>query len=307
VPSWRTPLAYAAPRIERPHTDAAARVREAYEHCAGVSRASGSSFLAAFWLFPREQRRALHAIYAFCRMADDIADDPSVHGDRTLLLERWRGELDHAYQGRSQHPVGVALGDAVQRFQLPKQWFVDLLAGIETDLSGAPIERFADLERYCYCVASTIGLLVVGVRGIQHDATYDYAVNMGIAVQLTNVLRDVGEDAAAGRVYLASEDLERMGIAPAALARRERSEALRLLFALYAERARIRYERAEAALPAELRRQLRPVGAMGAIYRDLLETLQARGFPCLEHSLRLSRTRRLAIAARAWLNPGVAA
>lgn len=282
----------------------AGELRAAYAHCAGIARASGSSFLSAFWLFPREQRRALHAIYAFCRMADDIADDADVGGDRDLLLLRWRAVLDDAYLGKALHPVGVALGDAVHRFRLHKQHFADLLGGIETDLRGPRIERFEELEHYCYCVASTIGLLVVELRGMQGSAIRDYAVNMGIAVQLTNVLRDVGEDAAAGRIYLAREDLARMGVSPESLRERERSEALRLLLALYAERARIRYERAESAVAPELRRRLRPVGAMGAIYRDLLETLQARGFPCLERSLRLSKTRRFAIAARAWLAAG---
>jgi len=283
-------------------------IRDAYAHCGRVARASGSSFLAAFWLFPRAERQALHAIYAFCRMADDIADDDSIRGDRLLLLARWHQVLDEAYLGKSDHPVGIALADAVVRFRLNKRWFEDLLTGIEADLFGAPIERFADLERYCYCVASTIGLLVVGVRGLHGDAIRDYAIQMGIGVQLTNVLRDVGEDAAHGRVYLAREDLERMQVAPESLRVAARSEAHRLLFALYAERARIRFERAEAApLSADERRRLRPVGALGAIYRDLLDTLQARGFPCLEPSLRLSRARRMAIAARAWLAPGAVA
>ena len=273
----------------------------AYAHCAAISRASGSSFLSAFWMFPREERRALHAIYAFCRLADDIADDPAVQGDRSRLLERWRAELDAAYLGKARHPVGVALGDAAHRFRLPQEWFVDLLAGIEADLQGAPIERFGDLERYCYCVASTIGLLVVRVRGMQGEPVESYARNLGIAVQLTNVLRDVGVDAAAGRVYLAREDLARMAVDPESLTQREPSEELRLLLALYAERARIRYERAQALVPDELRRALRPAQAMGAIYRDLLETLHARGFPCLGESLRLSKTRRLFIAARVWL------
>jgi phytoene synthase len=278
---------------------------DAYAHCAKVARASGSSFLAAFWLFPRAERRALHAIYAFCRMADDIADDPDIAGDRVALLERWRRVLDEAYLGKSEHPVGVALGDAVARFRLPKRWFEDLLVGVELDLYGAPIERFVELERYCYCVASTIGLLVCGVRGLQGDAVRRYAVDLGIAVQLTNVLRDVGEDAASGRIYLAREDLERMEVAPESLREGPRTEAQRLLFALYAERARIRYERAELApLSADERWRLRPADAMGAIYRDLLDTLQARGFPGLGPALRLSRTRRLAVAARRRLVPG---
>jgi phytoene synthase len=240
-------------------------------------------------------------------MADDIADDAGVRGDRLALLARWRGVLEEAYLGRSRHPVGIALGDAVARFQLPRRCFEDLLTGIELDLFGAPIESFADLERYCYCVASTIGLLVVAIRGAHGGAVREYAIHMGIAVQLTNVLRDVYEDAAAGRVYLAREDLLRMQVTPESLRRRERSEAQRLLFALYAERARIRFERAEAVLGPEARRRLRPVEAMGAIYRDLLDALQAQGFPSQGPSLRLSRRRRMAVAARAWLAPGLAA
>ena len=282
-------------------------VASAYAHCAAITRASGSSFLSAFWMFPREERRALHAIYAFCRLADDIADAPDVQGDRGRLLERWRAELDAAYLRKARHPVGVALGDAAHRFRLPQQWFSDLLAGIEADLRGLPIERFSELEHYCYCVASTIGLLVVRVRGMQGEAVESYARHLGIAVQLTNVLRDVGSDAASGRVYLAREDLARMDVAPESLAGGALSEELRLLLAVYAERARIRYERAQALLPGELRRALRPAQAMGAIYRDLLDTLQARGFPCLGSALRQSKTRRLAIAARVWLGAGGAA
>jgi phytoene synthase len=234
-------------------------------------------------------------------MADDIADDEEVRGDRLALLARWRAVLDEAYLGQSSHPVGVALGDAVARFGLPKRWFEDLLTGIELDLFGAPIEHFADLERYCYCVASTIGLLVVGVRGLQGVAVRNYAVHMGIAVQLTNVLRDVYEDAAAGRIYFAREDLLRMQVEPESLRRREHGEAQRLLFALYAERARIRYERADTALGPAERRRLRPVEAMGAIYRDLLDTLQAEGFPGDGPALRRSHAHRMAVAARAWL------
>ncbi|MGH7338123.1 MAG: phytoene/squalene synthase family protein, partial [Myxococcota bacterium] len=186
-------------------------MRGAYAHCAEIARRSGSSFLAAFWMFPREQRRALHAIYAFCRLVDDIADDPALRGDRGMLLERWHEELVDAYRGKARHPVGIALGDAVERFALPEQCFLDLLAGIEADLRGGEFETFAELEHYCYCVASTIGLLVCGVRGLRDERVRDYALHLGIAVQLTNVLRDVGEDAAAGRIYLAREDREACG------------------------------------------------------------------------------------------------
>jgi phytoene synthase len=273
----------------------------AYAHCADVVRASGSSFSAAFWMFPREQRRALHAIYAFCRLADDIADAPEVAGDRGRLLARWRGELRDAYRGKATHPVGVALGDAARRFELSEQIFAELLRGIESDLTGASVETWDDLRRYCYRVAATVGLLVVRVRGSRHPLATEYAESLGIAVQLTNVLRDVGEDAAGGRIYLPREDLLRLGVSAEDLLARRMTDEIRLLLALTAERARLHYERAESLLPREERQILRPAEAMGRIYRTLLDELHERGFPCLGPALRLSRPRRLAIAAGAWL------
>jgi len=282
-------------------------VLDAYAHCAGIARRSGSSFLAAFWMFPREQRRALHAIYAFCRLVDDIADDPALRGDRGMLLERWHEELVDAYRGKARHPVGIALGDAVHRFHLPEDCFLDLLAGIAIDLRGDEIETFAELEHYCYCVASTIGLLVCGVRGLRGANVRDYAVNLGIAVQLTNVLRDVGEDAAAGRIYLAREDREAFGVTVQSLAAPAHSDALARLLETYARRARERYVLAQRLLPGEHRRSLRPAQAMGAIYRELLEALERRDFPTHGPAFRLSKPRRVAIAAREWLGMGASA
>lgn len=276
----------------------------AYAHCARVVRDSDSSFASAFWMFAKPRRRALHAIYAFCRLADDIADDPEVRGDRAALLRRWKQELAAAYDGNPRHPVGVALADAVRRFELPRTLFLELLEGVEMDLDGVVMKRFEDLRRYCHCVASTVGLLVVRVLGARDPRAFEYAEHMGIAVQLTNVLRDVGCDAAAGRIYLAREDLARLDVPEACLGARRMTGDLRLLLALYAERARLHYDAAAAALPEAERRRLRPAEAMGRIYRDLLEQLQARGFPCLGEPLRLSRRRRLAIAAATWLGRG---
>ena len=276
-------------------------LRAAYEHCRQVTRRSGSSFASAFWMVRPERRRALHAIYAFCRMADDIADDPSVRGDRERLLERWREELEAAYLEKSTHPVGIALADTVHRFRLPRATFLELLEGVESDLRGERFESFEQLRHYCHCVASTVGLLLVRVFGYRNPRTLDYAEELGLAVQLTNVLRDVGEDAASGRIYLPSRDLERFGVDPETLRAGRMTDELRLLLGCYAERARIHYDRAAALLPPEDRHALRPARAMGAIYRALLEELQRRGFPCFEGALRQSRPRRLGIAAAAWL------
>ena len=276
----------------------------AYAHCARVTRASGSSFAAAFWMLPAPRRRALHAVYAFCRLADDIADAPEVAGDRAKLLERWRRELDDAYAGKATHPVGIALGDAVARFSLPQGVFAELLRGIETDLAGEVVESFEDLRRYCFRVASTVGLLIVRILGARAEGVDEYAENLGIAVQLTNVLRDVGEDAAAGRIYLPRDEMDGLGIRPEDLRAERPGDPLRLLLALTAERARVHYERAERALPAGQRRRLRAAQAMGRIYRSLLDELYARRFPCLGPPLRLSRGRRLAIALLAFAGLG---
>jgi phytoene synthase len=256
-------------------------------------------------MLPGEKRRALHAIYAFCRLADDIADDPALGADRGLLLARWRGELERAYLGKSRHPVGIALGDAAHRFRLPERLFDELLEGVASDLRGERPRSFEDLRRYCHCVASTVGLLLVRVLGYRNPRSLDYAEAMGIAVQLTNVLRDVGADAAAGRVYLPGEDLEHFGVRLEDLLRSERSDGLRLLLALTAERARLYYERAGALLPDEDRRRLRAAEAMGRIYRALLDELSRQGFPCRRDPVRLSRARRLAIAASVWLGAGL--
>ncbi len=279
----------------------AAALDRAYAHCAEITARSGSSFAAAFWMLPKPRRRALHAVYAFCRLADDIADDPAVQGDRKRLLDRWREELDASYAGASEHPVGVALADAARRYQLPKDVFEDLLRGVEWDLTGATIESFPDLERYCYRVASTVGLLIVRILGARQPRALQYAERMGIAVQLTNVLRDVGEDAVEGRIYLPREDLARFGVRPETLREGKMTEEIRLLLATTAERARIRYEEAERLMPEEDRLALRPAQAMGGIYRALLDELHDRGFPCLGPSLRLSKPRRLGIAARTFV------
>jgi phytoene synthase len=271
----------------------------AHAHCRAVTLRSGSSFAAAFWMFPKPKRQAVHAIYAFCRFADDVADDPSLLGNRALLLDRWRAELGAAYDGKPSHPVGIALADAVRRFDLPRGIFEELLAGVESDLERAPLETFEDVTRYCFRVASTVGILLVRLLGYQSPRALDYAEAMGIAVQLTNILRDVGEDAAAGRIYLAREDMHRFGVSRQSLVADPTPDELRVLLACYAERARLYYERAERLLPEEDRARLRPADAMGRIYRALLEELQR--FPHTAPALRLSSARRLAITASVWL------
>lgn len=279
----------------------------AYLHCRDVTRRSASSFAAAFWLLPPERRRAVHAVYAFCRLADDIADDTALKGDRHQLLELWRAELEATFRGASTHPVGIALGDTIQRFDLPRGIFEELLLGIESDLLEEEIETFDDLRTYCYRVASTVGLLVVRLLGCRSPQALEYAETLGIAVQITNILRDVAEDAASGRIYLPREDLRRFGIKEAELAGPVPGSRLRMVMAFYAEQARILYERAEALLPDENRRDLRPAVAMGRIYAKLLDELHRQGFANKTApgvAIRLSHAHRLRIAAGVWFGVG---
>ena len=276
-------------------------IAKAYRECAEITRRSGSSFASAFWMLPKPKRNALHAIYAFCRLADDIADDPKIAGDRTALLARWREELDDAFRGKAQRGVSVALSDAIERFRLPERVFLDLLAGVEFDLANEPIDTFDDLQLYCYRVASTVGLLVVRILGFENPRSLEFAETLGIAVQLTNVLRDVGDDASTGRIYLPKVELERFGISTESILAGEMTAELQLMLSFNAKRAASYYERAEQLLPDEDRRALRPATAMGRIYRALLDELIERNFPCFEQPVRLSKPRRVAIAAKVWM------
>ena len=274
---------------------------QAYRECAEITRRSGSSFASTFWMLPKPKRNALHAIYAFCRLADDIADDPAIAGDRTALLARWREELDDAFRGKAQHAVGVALSDAIERFRLPERLFLDLLAGVEFDLADGPIETFDDLRLYCFRVASTVGLLVVRILGFENPRSLEFAETLGIAVQLTNVLRDVGDDASTGRIYLPKDELERFGASAESILAGQMTDELQLMLSFNAKRAASYYERAEQLLPNEARRALRPATAMGRIYRALLDELIERRFPCFGPPVRISRPRRVAIAAKVWM------
>jgi phytoene synthase len=175
------------------------------------------------------------------------------------------------------------------------------------DLLGTEIKEFRQLERYCYCVASTVGLTVVAVLGLRGEAVERYAIDLGIGVQLTNVLRDVGDDARSGRVYLAQEDLDRHRVSREQLESGDMTYGLHALLAEHAMRAHRRFEQARVALPVEHERALRPAQAMGEIYYELLRELESQNFPCLDRVVRLSKVKRVGIAARIWLRPGLAA
>jgi phytoene synthase len=266
---------------------------EAY--CEEKAARSGSSFYYGFRLLSPERRRAITALYAFCREVDDVVDEVSDPGVARLKLAWWRTEIAAVYGGRPQHPVALALVPAVAAFGLQQEHFQTVIDGMTMDLDYNRYPDFAALERYCHCVAGVVGLMSAEIFGYQESATRAYARDLGVAFQLTNVIRDVGEDARRGRIYLPQDELARHGVGTEDILARRGSPAVAGLMAHQVARARDFYARAIAALPAVDRRAQRPGLVMAAIYRALLRRIEREGFRVLD--------RRIALPAftKAWI------
>ena len=265
---------------------------------ARITRQSGSSFYYAFRILPRAKRRAIYALYSFCRSVDDCVDEPGGEGEAGLA--RWLEEVYRCYQGRPTTPLGRDLAEALFQFPIPRACFEEIVAGCRMDLHGNRYETFADLRIYCERVASAVGLATIEIFEYQSPETRRYAAELGVALQLTNILRDVGSDAARGRLYLPREDLARFGVDEKALLHAAVHDAapggpVLPLMRFQAERARERYHAARALLPAEDRSAMAPAEIMAAVYARLLDQVIARGFP-FRPRVTLSRPRRAWIA-----------
>ena len=268
------------------------------QYCQEKAAASGSSFYYSFLFLPDQQRRAITALYAFCREVDDIVDEVSEVGVGRMKLAWWRAEIARLYEDEPSHPVARALQPAVAAFGLPREHFEEIIAGMEMDLDHEGFARFGDLERYCYRAAAVVGLLSARIFGYEHEATRDYAHDLGMALQLTNIVRDVREDAMRGRVYIPAEDLDAHGVRTGELMHPATPEHVRTLLKAQADRARRYYERALAALPEADRHAQRSGLIMGRIYMTLLDEIERDGFRVLEHRVALTPLRKLWIAWR---------
>jgi phytoene synthase len=276
----------------------------AYDHCEAVTRRASSNFYWGFRLLPHERRRALCAVYAFCRAADDIADEPGTARDPARLLARWRGELEAAYAGRPTHPIGVALADAAERYAIARADFEAVIAGVEMDLRRDRYETWdGDLLEYCYRVASAVGLICIQVFGYQHPAARQYAVELGLALQLTNILRDVGDDALRGRIYLPRADLRRFGCREEDVLVGHCTDAFRAVMAFECARAGEHYGRARFLLAEEDRHSLAAAEAMRLIYEQLLRRIIFRGYDVFGPRVRLSSPEKAGLAVAAWVRP----
>jgi 15-cis-phytoene synthase len=270
-----------------------------YERCAAITRRASSNFYWAFMLLPAERRRALNAVYAFCRFVDDIADDDTVL-EPAEMLARWREEVDNVFAGTPTRAVSRALAENVRRFNIPRRHFEEVIDGVEMDLTRQRYESFAELTLYCQRVASAVGLICIEIFGYRNPGTRLYAERLGLAFQLTNILRDVGEDAERNRIYLPLEDLRRFEVTEEEILKGVYSTRFQSLMEFEAERARGIYREAEQALPAEDRLSMRAAEGMRLIYSALLEQVALSGYRVFGRRQSLSTTRKLYLVGRAW-------
>ena len=271
-----------------------------HAYCQEKAASSGSSFYYSFMFLPPERRQAITALYAFCREVDDVVDECHDVQVAQAKLDWWRNEVRQVYGGQPQHPVGQALKDVIQRFPLPMEQLLEVIDGMQMDLNQTRYLDWKALNLYCYRVASVVGLLSAEIFGYTNRQTLKYAHDLGLAFQLTNIIRDVGEDARRGRIYLPVDELQRFNVPARQILDAKHSDNFRELMAFQAARARQLYDQAFAQLPAEDRKAQRPGLIMAAIYRTLLDEIEADGFLVLDRRTSLTPLRKIWIAGRTW-------
>jgi 15-cis-phytoene synthase len=272
-----------------------------HEYCQQKAAASGSSFYYSFLFLPEERRRAITALYAFCREVDDVVDDCSDPGTARATLAWWRQEIAAVFHGTPQHPVARALADVAPRYNLAEARLAEIMDGMEMDLDYNRYPDFPTLRQYCHRVAGVVGLLSAEIFGYQDQRTLDYAVNLGLAFQLTNIIRDVGEDARRNRVYLPLDEIERHGVSVEQIVHGRETDAFRRLMDFQIGRALHDYDDAFSRLPDSDRRAQRTGIIMAAIYRALLEEIRRDGCRVLTQRTSLTPLRKLWIAWRTWI------
>lgn len=271
-----------------------------HAYCQEKAAASGSSFYYSFMFLPPERRQAIVALYAFCREVDDVVDECQDPQIAHTTLDWWRHQVGLIYEGTPQHPVGQALKDVIQRFNLPRELLLEVIDGMQMDLQQTRYLDWKALNLYCYRVASVVGLLSAEIFGYTNRQTLKYAHDLGLAFQLTNIIRDVGEDARRGRIYLPINELQQFGVPAKQILDGQYSDNFRELMAFQAKRARQLYEQAFAQLPAEDRKAQRPGLIMAAIYRTLLDEIEADGFQVLDRRTSLTPLRKIWLAGKTW-------
>ena len=272
------------------------------QYCQQKAAQSGSSFYYSFLFLPPQRRQAITALYAFCREVDDVVDECPDPALARIKLAWWRSEVEALYQGRPTHPVTQALTGSLKKFSLPQEQLQEIIDGMEMDLEQAGYADFRALHLYCYRVASVVGLLAAEILGYQDRQTLKYAHDLGLAFQLTNIIRDVGEDARRGRVYLPQDELRRFGIADDDLRHARYGDNFSRLMAFQVERARDMYRQAFSQLPATDRKAQRAGLIMAAIYQATLDEIVRDDYRVLDQRISLPPLRKLWLATKTWFS-----
>jgi 15-cis-phytoene synthase len=240
------------------------------EYCKQKTKESHSNFLSAFIFLKKEKREALTALYAYCREVDDIADECIDHEIASKKLNWWREEIERLFKGEPQHPVSKALHPFLNHFNLSKNYFIEIIDGMEMDVKYNRYESFEQLELYCYRVASCVGILSAHIFGFKNKDTLTFAKNLGIALQLTNIIRDLGEDARRGRIYIPLDELKKLGVSEEEIISLKNSKKIKTLVQNQADRAKKFYDLASKTLPIEDKKSQKISLVMGNIYYVLL-------------------------------------
>lgn len=267
-----------------------------------ITRNSNTSFYYSFSLLPKQKREAIHTVYAFCRYTDDIVDETPDEQKSVVLLRRWRVELGKALQGNSSYAILNQLAATAAHFKIPVQYFYELIRGVEMDLSKKRYATFAELRDYCYLVASTVGLMCREIFGYRTESTRDYAINLGIALQLTNIIRDVRDDAKKGRIYLPQEDLQRFGVTENDIIEGRHTPAFTNLMRFECDRASGYFDAARDALKDEDKHYFFAARVMWSIYAHILERIKHSGYRVLDQRIGIPTYLKILITIRYWLS-----
>jgi len=266
-----------------------------------IARKSKSSFYYAFNLLPLEKRDAMNTVYAFCRQTDDIVDTGSETSDlKYERLHKWRIELEKSLDGFSDYQLLNKLASTIQKFNIPLEPFFELLKGMEMDLQKNRYLTFDDLQLYCYRVASTVGLMCIEIFGYKHASARDFAVNLGIALQLTNILRDIKKDAENGRIYLPMEDLNKFGYNESDLLNNTFNGKFRDMMEFQVERAKEYFDKATAALNLEDKKAMFAARAMQHIYYRMLNKIIDAGYDVYHKKIKISAVKKVGISLGVW-------
>ena len=273
------------------------------QYCQQKVAASSTSFYYSFLLLPKEKRQAIFSVYAFCREIDDIVDNSNEPQSAFNKLNWWRQELRRIYNNQPTHPVSYALLETIKIYTLKKEWFDTIIDGMEQDLNQNRYIDFVNLEQYCWRVAGVVGVISAHIFGFKNHKTIEYAKKLGLSLQLINIIRDVGEDAARGRVYLPINDLQSCNITVQNILDKEYSDKFYKLMSYQSQRAYDFYQDAINALPAEDKMNQRAGLIMGAIYKRLLDEIIDTQYQVLDQRISLKPITKLWIAAKVWLFP----